>query len=59
MTVIRICAPKKRVEGTRIQAHRTGGRCINRALINRWGRMKGGGGEGGRQKVNRVTRLGS
>ena len=26
--------------GTHIQAHSTDGRCINRALINRWGRMK-------------------
>ena len=27
--------------GVRIQAHSTGGRCMNRALINRWGRVKG------------------
>ena len=40
-SVIRIRAPKKWVAGARIQAHSTGGRCINRALINRWGRMKG------------------
>ena len=41
MTVIRIRVPKKWAVGTRIQAHSTVGRCINRALINRWGRMKG------------------
>ena len=27
--------------GARIQAHSTAGRCINRALINRWGRIEG------------------
>ena len=33
--------PKKRVAGARIQAHSSVGRCINRALINMWGRMEG------------------
>ena len=27
--------------GERIQAHSTGGRCMNRALINTWERVKG------------------
>ena len=27
--------------GARIQAHSTVGRCINRALIKRWGRIEG------------------
>ena len=39
--VIRICAPKKWVAGARIRAHSTGGRCMHRALINTWGRVKG------------------
>ena len=33
--------PKKWVAGAHIQAHSIGGRCIDRTLINRWGRMKG------------------
>ena len=41
MTLGRICAPKNIVAGTRIQAHSTGGRCMDRALINRWGCVKG------------------
>ena len=40
-SVIRICAPKKWVAGSWIQAQNTGGRCINRALINKGERMKG------------------
>ena len=33
--------PKNRVAGARVQAHSKGGRCMNRALINTWGRVKG------------------
>ena len=40
-SVIRIRATKKWVAGARIQAQSTGGRCMDRALINTWGRMKG------------------
>ena len=40
-SVIRIRAPNKWMAGARIQAHSTVERCINRALINRWGRMEG------------------
>ena len=40
-SVVRIHAPRKLMAGARIQANNTGGRCTDRALINRWGRMKG------------------
>ena len=34
-----LCAQK--VSGARIQAHSTGGRCMDRALISTWGRVNG------------------
>ena len=36
-----IRAPKKWVAGARIQAQSTGGRCMDRALMITWGRVKG------------------
>ena len=41
VSVVRIRVSKKWVAGARIQAQSTGGRCMDRALINTWGRVKG------------------
>ena len=41
VSVVRIRVPATHIFGARIQAQSTGGRCMDRALINTWGRVKG------------------